>query len=213
MGFPGVRGCGLVTTGAKCALICGLLVTAIAGAKAEYPEDAAKAHEWWSLKRLKAPAVPEAGTRITRPSETAKNPIDAFIEAKLAEKGLRPSPEADARTLVRRVFFDLHGLPPTMDDVEKLWTQGWPELVDRLLASPHYGERWARHWLDTIHYADSHGFEHDVMRTNAWRFRDYVIGSLNRDTPWGTFVREQLAADVFYSEEPALTVALGFLGA
>jgi len=166
-------------------------------------EDPNKAHEWWSLKRLKAPAVPPQ----------AKHPIDAFIEAKLAEKGLKHSPEADARTLVRRVFYDLHGLPPTIEDVERYKAQSWPELVDRLLASPHYGERWARHWLDTIHFADSHGFEHDVMRTNAWRYRDYVINSLNHDTPWDRFIREQLAADAFYPENPGLTVALGFLGA
>src|SRR5256885_7251011 len=147
MGLEGVTDCGLVTKGAQRTLICGLLAAATVGAKAEYSEDAAKAHEWWSLKRLKAPPVPESGTRVTRPSKVVegKNPIDAFIEAKLAEKGLKPSPEADARTLVRRVFFDLHGLPPTMEDLEKLAARGWPELVDRLLASPRYGERWARH--------------------------------------------------------------------
>jgi len=137
-------------------------------------------------------------------------PIDAFIEAKLAEKGLKSSPPADWPTLVRRVVFDLHGLPPAEAD---LVSTNYEQLIDRLLTSPRYGERWARHWFDTIHFADSHGFEHDVMRTNAWRYRDYVIGSLNRDTPWDRFIREQLAADVFYADEPRLTVALGFLGA
>ena len=159
-----------------------------------------EAHEWWSLKRLEAVKPPLAG----------RHPIDTFIEAKLAEKGLKPSPQADWRTVVRRLFVDLHGLPPTDAD---LASTNYEQLVDRLLSSPRYGERWARHWFDTIHFADSHGFEHDVMRTNAWRYRDYVIASLNRDTPWDRFIREQLAADAFWPDEPGLTVALGFLGA
>ena len=163
-------------------------------------EAGSEAHQWWSLKRLESVKAPAA----------ARHPIDAFIEAKLTDKGLKPSPPADWRTLLRRVFLDLHGLPPTETD---LVSTNYEDLVDRLLASPRYGERWARHWFDTIHFADSHGFEHDVMRTNAWRYRDYVIDSLNRDTVWDRFIREQLAADVFYAEEPALTVALGFLGA
>ena len=156
-------------------------------------------NEWWSLKPLQTPKVPGIG-----------HPIDAFVDAKLAGEGLKRAAEADWRTLARRVFVDLHGLPPAPED---LAAKDYEQLVDRLLASPRYGERWARHWLDTIHFADSHGFEHDVMRTNAWRYRDYVIGSLNRDTPWSRFIREQLAADVFYPEDPRLAVALGFLGA
>lgn len=160
------------------------------------------ADDWWSLRPLK---------------KASTDSLDKFIAARLAEKNLKASPRADPRTLVRRVFFDLHGLPPTPEEVEafaKDTSDGaWCRLVDRLLASPRYGERWARHWLDTIHFADSHGFEHDVMRTNAWRYRDYVIASLNRDTPWPRFIREQLAADVFFADDPALTVALGFLGA
>jgi uncharacterized protein DUF1553/uncharacterized protein DUF1549 len=192
-----------VTKGPQNALIGCVFIVAITLARAEkeYPEDA---HNWWSLKRLQAPKAPLAG----------RHPIDAFVEAKLAEKGLKLSPQADARTLVRRVFVDLHGLPPTPEDVDPPpHVGGYEALVDRLLVSPRYGERWARHWLDTIHFADSHGFEHDVMRTNAWRYRDYVIGSFNRDIPWDRFIREQLAADVFNPDEPALTVALGFLGA
>ncbi|HZO53739.1 MAG TPA: DUF1549 and DUF1553 domain-containing protein [Bryobacteraceae bacterium] len=173
-----------------------LAAITLASAEAQYDREA---HESWSLKRLQAPKVPLSG----------RHPIDAFIETRLAEKGLKPSPEADERTLARRVSFDLHGLPPDPTP----YVGGHEELVDRLLASPRYGERWARHWLDTIHFADSHGFEHDVMRTNAWRYRDYVIESLNRDTPWDRFIREQLAADVFDPDNPSLTVALGFLGA
>ena len=190
-----MRRCPLVK-GPRIALISLLLGAIVASGG---PSSRHEGHDWWSLKRLVAPKVPP-GTR---------HPIDAFIEAKRAENGLKGSPEADWRTLVRRVSVDLHGLPPE----SSFQSVSYENLVDRLLASPRYGERWARHWLDTIHFADSHGFEHDVMRTNAWRYRDYVIGSLNRDTPWDRFVREQLAADVFYADEPKLTVALGFLGA
>lgn len=161
--------------------------------------------DWWSLRPLVAPAPPGTG-----------HPVDAFIGKALAERGLEFSGEAGRTALVRRLHFALHGLPPQLEDVSA-WPEdasgGWEGLVDRLLASPRYGERWARHWFDVIHFADSHGFEHDVKRENAWRFRDYVIGALNGDTPWPRFVREQLAADVFYPEESQLTAALGFLGA
>ncbi|MSU26948.1 MAG: DUF1553 domain-containing protein [Pedosphaera sp.] len=175
--------------------------------------------DWWSLKPLVRPAVPSGAVSGQR--SAVSNPIDTFIAAKLREKKLSPSPEADARTLIRRLHFDLIGLPPSPAEVEafagefqignRQWAIG--KLADRLLASPRHGERWARHWLDTIHFADTHGFEHDIFRTNAWRYRDYVISALNRDVPWQRFIREQLAADVFYPAEPQLTAALGFLGA
>ena len=161
----------------------------------------------WSLTPLVKPALPSAEGQ----------PIDAFIHAKLAEKQLTPSPEADRRTLIRRVTFDLTGLPPTPEEVAAFIAdkdpRAYEKLVGRLLDSPRYGERWARHWLDTIHFADSHGYEHDVGRDNAWRFRDYVIEALNKDTPWPRFIREQIAADYFYPDEPRLTSALGYLGA
>ncbi len=163
----------------------------------------------WSLQPLVKPPVPGSDA----------NPIDAFIRAKLAGKKIAPSPEADAHTLIRRVSFDLTGLPPTPAEVDAFShesngsTESYEKIVDHLLASPRHGERWARHWLDTIHFADSHGFEHDVGRDHAWRFRDYVIAALNHDAPWPRFVREQLAADVFFPDEPQLTPALGFLGA
>lgn len=162
---------------------------------------------WWSLRPLSKPVIPAGET----------NPIDAFISRRLREEKVSPAPEADRRTLIRRLYFDLHGLPPTPGDVER-FVQGrnpnaYEELVDRLLASPRYGERWARHWLDAIHYADTHGFEHDLIRTNAWVYRDYVIDALNRDVPWDRFIREQLAADVFFPDEPALTAAMGFMAA
>lgn len=163
--------------------------------------------DWWSLKPLARPSVPSQNP----------NAIDAFIEAKLQEKAIKPAPEADRRTLIRRLYFDLIGLLPKQEEVTQFEkdndAKAYEKLVDRLLDSPRYGERWARHWLDTIHFADTHGFEHDLIRTNAWRYRDYVIESLNRDTPWPRFIREQLAADVLYPDEPHLRVALGFLGA
>ncbi len=173
---------------------------ALAGTKAE-----TKPH--WSLAPLVKPALPSAKV----------HPIDAFINTKLAEKKLTPSVEADRRTLIRRVSHDLTGLPPTPDEVTAFVAdkdkRAYEKLVTRLLDSPRYGERWARHWFDTIHFADSHGYEHDIGRDNAWRFRDYAIEAFNKDTPWPRFIREQLAADVFYPDEPRLTAALGYLGA
>jgi hypothetical protein len=163
---------------------------------------------WWSLKRLARPDVPDG---------TAPHPIDRFIHARLSEEKLAASPEADRRTLIRRLMFDLHGLPPTHAEVRAFTEDADPEayqnLVDRLLNSPRYGERWARHWLDTIHFAETHGCGHDLPRDEAWRYRDYVIDSLNADKPWSQFIREQLAADHFFPEDPDLTVALGFLAA
>jgi hypothetical protein len=167
-------------------------------------------NDWWSLKPL-APADSHRHELSGTPG------IDAFVQKKLAENGLTMSVEADRRTLIRRLYFDLHGLTPTPEEAVAFVTdadpQAYERLVDRLLASPRYGERWARHWFDTIHFADTHGFEHDEIRESAWRYRDYVINALNSDTPWPRFIREQLAADVFYPNEPRLTPALGFLGA
>ena len=134
--------------------------------------------------------------------------IDTFIEAKLHENGLTMSPEADARTLQRRLHFDLLGLPPS--DVSDTSGQTYESLVDSLLASPHFGERQARHWLDIVHYADTHGFERDQLRPNAWRYRDYVIESFNADKPYDRFLREQIAGDLM--PKPAID-ALGFLSA
>ncbi|MBX3179248.1 MAG: PSD1 domain-containing protein [Candidatus Hydrogenedentes bacterium] len=161
----------------------------------------------WSWLPLAAPPIPG----------DAENPIDAFIGAKLAESGIAPSPEADRRVLIRRVYHDLVGLPPSPEEVDAFCNdpdpEAWEKLVDRLLDSPRHGERWARHWFDTIQFADSHGYEHDIARDNAWRYRDYLIGALNWDTPWPRLIREQLATDHFYPDEPELTPALGFLGA
>ncbi len=171
--------------------------------------------DWWSLAALELPHVPS----VPAAEETSQpvNPIDAFVGARLAAEGLGFSDEADRRTLIRRLSIDLHGLPPSPADVDAFLADRQPNaverVVDRLLASPRYGERWARHWLDTIHFADSHGFEHDIFRPNAWRYRDYVIQSLNDDVAWDRFIREQLAADFFFPKDSDRIVALGYLGA
>ncbi len=143
--------------------------------------------------------------------------IDAFIRATLKTNGLAMAPEADRRTLIRRLSFDLLGLPPTPERVEQFVKdrdpRAYEKLVDELLASPHYGERWARHWLDIAHYADTHGFERDQLRPNAWRYRDYVIDSLNADKPYNQFIREQIAGDVIAPDDATAVTATGFLAA
>ena len=169
---------------------------------------------WWSLRPLVAPTIPGGSGLTDRPADHA---IDAFIGAKLDSAGLSPSPETTPRELIRRLYFDLIGLPPSPDEVARFESNpsedAYLQLVDRLLASERYGERWARHWFDTIHFADSHGYEHDVGRDHAWPYRDYVIDALNHDLPWSTFIRQQLAVDHFEPESKHLTAALGFLGA
>ena len=130
---------------------------------------------------------------------------------------MSPSPEADRRTLIRRLSFDLTGLPPTPEEVADFLRdkdkRAYENLADRLLASPRYGERWARHWLDTVHYGETHGYDKDKPRLNAWPYRDYVIRSLNADKPYSRFVEEQLAGDVLFPDEPDGVVALGFIAA
>jgi hypothetical protein len=149
--------------------------------------------------------------------ETQPASIDTFIRAKLAENHLQPSPIADPRTLIRRVTFDLTGLPPTPEEVEAFANDTDPKAyekrVDRLLASPHYGERYARHWLDIAHYADTHGFERDQRRDHAWRYRDYVIRAFNTDKPYDQFLREQIAGDVIAPHDTQAVAATGFLAA
>jgi hypothetical protein len=158
---------------------------------------------WWSLRPL--PELDRAGS------------IDQFVLAELRRAGLAPSPEADRRTLIRRLYFDLHGLPPTLAEVDAFVKDPNPDaygrLVDRLLASPRYGERWARHWLDVVHYGDSHGYDKDKPRVNAWPYRDWVIAALNQDKTYARFVEEQLAADVLFPEDPQALTATGMLAA
>ncbi len=160
--------------------------------------------DWWSLKPL--PAVQGAG-----------GGIDGFLNAKLAEKGLAMSPEADARTLIRRVYFDITGLPPSPEEVGAFVAEQSPgkyeALVDRLLASPRYGERWARHWLDVVHFGETHGYDKDQPRPNAWPYRDYVIRAFNEDKPYARFVQEQVAGDVLFPGTRDGIEALGFISA
>ena len=165
-----------------------------------------KRRDHWAWQPIKA---------VTPP--TGSHPIDAFLNAKLAANGLAMSPEADRRTLVRRLSFDLLGLPPTPEAVESFVNdrdpQAYEKLVDQLLDSPHFGERWARHWLDIAHYADTHGFERDQRRDNAWRYRDWVIRALNSDKPYDDFLRDQIAGDVLRPDDPEAVIATGFLAA
>jgi mono/diheme cytochrome c family protein len=167
--------------------------------------------DWWSLKPLSKPALP---------SGEAPHPIDRFILAKLKEKNLQPSGTADARTILRRLNFDLIGLPPTVDELaafEKEAAQDLPAAIgraaDRLLASPRYGERWGRHWLDVVHYGDTHGYDKDKLRPNAWPYRDYVIRAFNEDKPYARFVEEQLAGDTLYPQTADGHIAQGFISA
>src|SRR5205807_2991366 len=143
-----------------------------------------------------------------------RTPIDRFILAKLEAKGLHPNPPADKATLLRRASFDLIGLPPTPEQVQAFLADNSPQafekVVDELLASPHYGERWGRHWLDLARYADTQGFKADETRPNVWRFRDYVIDAFNQDRPYDRFIKEQIAGDELYPNDPAAKVATGF---
>jgi hypothetical protein len=158
---------------------------------------------WWSFKKPRRPPVPEVSN-----SGWVRNPIDAFVLRKLEEKGLKPAPPADKRTLIRRAYFDLVGLPPPPEEVKNFLEDTSPDayakIVEKLLASPHYGERWGRHWLDVVRYADSSGFETDFYFKDAWRYRDYVIKSLNDDKPYDRFVQEQIAGDELWPDDLAL---------
>jgi hypothetical protein len=165
----------------------------------------------WAYQPLHNPPIPPVTAGWGR------NPIDAFVLAELEKHGMKPSAPADRRTLVRRIYFDLVGLPPTPEDVKAFLDDPSPDayenLVDRLLASPRYGERWARHWMDVVHFAETHGHDQDRPRPNAWPYRDYLIRSFNEDKPYGRFVEEQLAGDVLYPDDPAAIPALGMIAA
>lgn len=172
------------------------------------PEDSA-APPGWAWRPLARPSVPAAkGTGH-------ENPIDAFVADRLKRAAIPPGPPAGSRELARRVFFDLIGLPPSPEELGEFLADeapgAWERLVDRLLASPHYGERWARHWLDAARFGESDGFEYDRLRAWAWPYRDYVIRSLNADRPYAEFIRDQIAGDVRVGATAETVAATGFL--
>lgn len=166
---------------------------------------------WWAFLPVQQPAVPT----LPHSEFRIQNSIDSFIQAKLPENNLAPAPEADRRTLIRRLNFDLVGLPPTPDEIDDYLEDNSPDayerLTDRLLASPHHGEHWARHWLDLVRYAESDGYKQDAYRPESWRYRDYVIRSFNADKPYSRFILEQLAGDEACHGDPDALIATMFL--
>ncbi|SIO45026.1 Concanavalin A-like lectin/glucanases superfamily protein [Singulisphaera sp. GP187] len=165
---------------------------------------------WWSFQPVRDPQVREDPN-----DHWSRNPIDRFVWRSLRDAGLSPAPEADRATLIRRATFDVIGLPPTPAEISAFLSDKAPDayerVVDRLLASRHYGERWARHWLDLVRYADSDGYRLDHYRPNVWLYRDYVVRSLNADKPYDRFVREQVAGDELYPDDPDALIATGYL--
>jgi len=164
---------------------------------------------FWSLQPVKKSPIPPVKNQ-----QWVKTPIDSFVLANLEEAGIQPNPPADRLTLLRRATIDMTGLPPTQDEIQQFLSDksanAWEKVVDRLLASPAYGERWARHWLDVARYADSNGFKADETRPNIWRYRDYVIDAFNTDKPYDRFIKEQIAGDELYPGDPDALVAMGF---
>jgi hypothetical protein len=160
--------------------------------------------DWWSLQPLQ-----------THPSFKTEEAIDQMIQSKLAALGMEPAPPADRRTLLRRLYFDLIGLPPTAEEVEAFVADQSPDAyeqrVDQLLAMPQFGERWARHWLDVVRYADTNGYERDAEKPNAWRYRDWVVSSIHSDMPYDRFITEQLAGDELPDRTDSSVIATGFI--
>jgi len=168
----------------------------------------APASTWWAFQKPVRPEVPTSGQTWSR------NAIDKFVFKKLAENGLKPALPANRPTLLRRLYYDLTGLPPTAEEVRAFVEDPSPDAyskrVDQLLASPHYGEKWGRHWLDLVRYSDTAGFELDSYIADAWRYRDWVIQSFNNDKPYDRFIREQIAGDEFFPEDPVAQTGTGF---
>jgi hypothetical protein len=166
--------------------------------------------DWWSFQPIQRPALPDSGT-----DAQIANPIDAFVFAQLRKQDMAPAPAAEKRTLIRRVYFDLIGLPPSPDVVRAFERDGSPrayeQVVDGLLASPRFGERWARYWLDLVGYADTNGYERDAEKPNMWKYRDWIIRSLNEDKPYDRFLTEQLAGDELPDRSEETVVATGML--
>src|SRR5262245_10719946 len=168
--------------------------------------------DWWSLAPLK---VRDAPTPSGLPAAWSRSAIDRWVYSKLRDSGLQPSSPAERRILIRRVYFDLIGLPPSPEEIEAFvkdpGADAYERLIDRLLASPNYGERWARHWLDVVRFAESEGFERDWLRDHAWTYRDYVIRSFNDDKPYTLFAKEQIAGDVLAPTSADGIIATGLL--
>jgi hypothetical protein len=183
---------------------------ALPGAGAALTSNSRAGADWWALSKLTNPQPPQV-----KQSDWPLTPIDRFVLARLEAKHLQPSPPADRRTLLRRVTFDLTGLPPSPEELHDfladLSPKAYEKVVDRLLASPHFGERWARHWLDIVRFAESQGFERNKFRPSAWPYRDWIIQAFNDDLPYDEFVRLQLAGDVLKPDDPAAIIATGYL--
>ena len=171
--------------------------------------------QYWAFQPIRDPAVPDLKSQISNSKFQVRNEVDHFIAARLAAEGFTPAPEADRRTLIRRLTLDLTGLPPTPSAITEFESDSrddaYERLVDRLLDSPAYGERWARHWLDLVRYAESDGYRKDDYRPHAWRYRDYVIRSFQTDKPFDRFVQEQIAGDELDPDNPEALAATGYL--
>ena len=165
---------------------------------------------WWAFQPVREPSIPVVDDR-----GWSRGPLDRFLFARMKAEGLTPAPEADKLTLIRRATFDATGLPPTPAEVDAFLADDSPDayesLVDRLLGSPHHGERWARHWLDLVRYADSDGYRIDQYRPQAWHYRDYLVRAFNEDKPYDRLVREQIAGDELYPGDPDALIATGYL--
>ena len=187
----------------------GILFTFFAQAAETAAEFSDQERKHWAFQPVVRPEPPKVSN-----AKWIRNPIDAFVLAELEPKNLQPAPAADQITLLRRASFDLIGLPPSPEEVDAFLAdrspKAWERAIDRLLSSPHYGERWARHWLDLARYAESEGFKADETRPNAWRYRDYVIKSFNDDKPYDRFIQEQLAGDELWPDDPDARVATAF---
>ncbi len=177
--------------------------------------------DWWSLQPIARGGIePPSDRRRSQDAVTNKNPVDAFIDAQLSALAMKPVERADPRVLIRRLTYDLIGLPPTPAEVDAFLRESnrdaeaaWLAAVDRLLDSPAFGEKWGQHWLDLARYAETHGYDKDKPRDNAWPYRDYVIRSLNQDKPYSRFVQEQIAGDALFPDEADGVLGLGFLAA
>jgi hypothetical protein len=191
------------------AMSLGAVLAAPAAESSEKSEFTPAQRQLWSFQKVVRPADPPVKAR-----EWVRTPVDAFVLNKLEAKGLKPSKAADRVTLIRRASLDLLGLLPAPEEVQAFTSDrspnAWEKLVDRLLASPHYGERWGRHWLDVARFAESQGFKADETRPDAWRYRDYVIQSFNNDKPYDRFIREQIAGDELWPDSAEAKIATAF---